>query len=88
MKAARAEFSASVFCQDVRTFVGETTAARRAFVVVCSYKYVYHVAAGVLSIDGTFRLSKPFDLSEMRSEIAAALGDRARKQIEISFSGC
>ena len=84
MKAVRAKFSASVFCQDVWTFAGEATADRRAFVVVCSKEYEYHVAAGVMSTDGTFRLSRPFDLcSKIRSEMAVALGDRMRKKIDI-----
>ena len=81
MKAIRAKFLASVFCQDVWTLAGEATADRRAFFVVCSYEN--YVAADVLSTDGTFRLWRPFDLCKMRSDVAAALCDRTRKQLDI-----
>ena len=80
--SVRAKFSASVFCQDVWTLVGEATTSRRPFVVVCSNKYEYYVVA-VVSTDGTFRLSRLFGLCKMRSDIAAALGDRTRKSIDI-----
>ena len=70
MKAVGAKFSASVFCQDVWTIAGEATADRRAFVVVCSCKYEYNDAAGVLSTDGTFRSSRPFDLCKLRQACA------------------
>lgn len=78
MKAVRAKFSASVFCQDVWTFAGEATADRCAFVVVCSCTCEYYDAA-----DGTIRSSRPLDLCKMRSEIAAASDDKTRKKIDM-----
>ena len=43
----------------------------------------YDVAAGVLSMEGIVRLQRPFDLGQMQSEIAAALGGITRKRFDL-----
>ena len=43
----------------------------------------YDVAAGVLLMEGIVRLQRPFDLGQMRSENAAALGGITRKRFDL-----
>ena len=43
----------------------------------------YDVATGVLSMEGIVKLQRPFNLDQMRSEIAAALGGITRQRFDL-----
>ena len=85
MITVRDNASASAFCQDVWPFAGKATTDRRTFFVVRSYKSKVRRCCWRVGIECIVRLQRPFDLGQMRSEIAAALGGKTRKRFDLLF---